>query len=205
MPEETWLNDSVFIIEEFLTPDECQEYIAMSEEYGYEEATLSSAQGQVLAQNIRNNQRVIFKNEEIAEGLWERVQDFVPHEVDGRRAIGVNELFRFYKYQIGQQFNWHQDFPVELDDGSISVFTFLIYLNANFRGGETSFEDCYSEESFEAFSVAPSPGMALLFEHEIHHKGEPVLEGTKYVLRSDIFYREEMMELEDEDLTDDAW
>jgi len=30
--------------------------------------------------------------------------------------------------------------------------------------------------------------MALFFEHAIHHKGEPVLSGRKYVLRSDVMY-----------------
>jgi hypothetical protein len=64
----------------------------------------------------------------------------------------------------------------------------LIYLSDEFEGGETSFEDSYSDESFDEFQIIPKIGMALFFEHPIHHKGEPVTAGRKYVLRSDVMY-----------------
>ena len=54
--------------------------------------------------------------------------------------------------------------------------------------GETSFEDSYSDESFDAFKVVPRRGMALFFEHHLNHKGEPVTHGRKYVLRTDVMY-----------------
>lgn len=191
MAEETWWNDYVFTVDNFLTPEECDNYIKLSEDVGYEDALLSSAQGQVLRKDIRNNQRVMFQAEDIAELLWERAQEFVPQEFDGRPAVGVNELMRFYRYDPGQQFNWHQDFPYERDNGEISYLTFLIYLNEEFDGGETSFEDSYSEESFDEFMIIPKRGLALFFEHPIHHKGEPVTGGRKYVLRTDVMYAAE--------------
>ncbi|MCA9067586.1 MAG: hypothetical protein KDA84_01600, partial [Planctomycetaceae bacterium] len=64
----------------------------------------------------------------------------------------------------------------------------MIYLNEDFTGGETSFDDSYSNEPFDAFEVTPQTGMALCFAHHVHHKGEPVLEGRKYVLRTDVMY-----------------
>lgn len=202
MPEEQWLCDSVFVVDRFLTLQECQQYIEFSEDCGYEDALLSSPQGQVLRKDIRNNQRVMLKNEHIASQLWRRAQDFVPTEFDGRAAVGVNELLRFYRYDPGQSFEWHQDFSYQRDNGEESFYTFLIYLNEDCEGGETSFEDSYSEESFDEFQVTPKQGMALFFEHPIHHKGEPVRAGRKYVLRTDVMYAS--AELEDE-IEEEEW
>ena len=120
MPEERWLCDSVFVVEGFLSPQECDKYIRISEDIGYEDALVSSPQGQVLRKDVRNNERVMFEDPDLADWLWERAQDFVPTEFDGRAAIGVNELFRFYRYDPGQSFNWHQDFPHERDNGEES-------------------------------------------------------------------------------------
>ncbi|WP_425396720.1 prolyl hydroxylase family protein [Aeoliella sp.] len=205
MPEENWLNDYVFTVEDFLTPEECARYIQMSEDYGYEDALVSSPQGQVLRKDVRNNERVIFESDQIAEWLWERAQEFVPAEYDGRPAVGMNELLRFYRYDPGQQFNWHQDFAFERDNGEQSYLTCLVYLNDDFEGGDTSFEDSYSDDSFDEFSVVPREGMALFFEHAVHHKGEPVTKGRKYVLRTDVMYAAEDAELEDEEAYEEEW
>jgi hypothetical protein len=56
----------------------------------------------------------------------------------------------------------------------------MIYLNDDFTGGETLFEDCI---------VCPQTGMVLFFIHHIRHKGETVARGRKYVLRTDVMYR----------------
>lgn len=201
MPEETWLNDSVFIVEDFLSPQECRQYIQISEDFGYEDALVNTPQGQIRRADIRNNERVMFQNEQIAAFLWERAEDFVPTEYDGRNPIGVNELLRFYRYDPGQQFNWHQDFPYERDNGEKSFLTFMIYLNEDCEGGQTSFEDSYSDESFDEFQVQPKQGMALFFEHAIHHKGEPITSGRKYVLRTDVMFSAEP----DEEDESDEW
>ena len=188
MPEENWLTDCVFTVEHFFTSSECDKYIQISEDIGYEDALVSSPQGQVLRTDVRNNKRVMFRNDEIAQFLWERAADFVPAEFEGRPAIGVNELLRFYRYDPGQQFNWHQDFPFERDNGEKSFLTFMIYLNDDFEGGETSFEDSWSDEAFDPFSGIPQQGTALFFEHSTYHIGDLVTRGRKYVLRTDVMY-----------------
>ena len=194
MPTEHWFNDFVFAVNEFFTPTECEKYIQISEDIGYEDATVTSPSGAVLRTDVRNNQRVMFCNEEIAAELFDRASDFVPREFDERLAVGVNELLRFYRYDSGQEFNWHQDFPFERDNGERSYLTFLIYLSDDFEGGGTSFEDSYSPDSFDEFTVTPRQGMALFFEHETHHRGDRVVEGRKYVLRSDVMYASEDIE-----------
>ena len=202
MPTENWINDYVFTVSGFLQPAECDQYIQISEDIGYEDALVTFAKdtgvgnanrtaGQKRIPQVRNNQRVMFKSEVIANLLWERASDFVPSEHQGRLAIGCNEMVRFYRYDAGQKFNWHVDFPYERDNGEKSFWTLMVYLNDGCEGGETSFEDSYSEESFDDFQVVPSKGMALFFDHGIHHKGEPVLAGRKYVLRTDVMYSAE--------------
>lgn len=191
MREETWLNDYVFIVNDFLTEQECEQYIRISEDNGFEEALVNTAQGSVRIADVRNNDRVMFKNDEIAQWLWERASDFVPTEYESRNAVGTNELLRFYRYDPGQQFNWHQDFPYERDDGERSYLTLLIYLNDNYEGGGTSFDDSFSEDAFDEFTVTPKRGMAVFFEHQTHHKGEPVTSGRKYVMRTDVMYSSE--------------
>lgn len=207
LPEENWLTDCVFTVEQFFTPNECDKYIQISEDFGYEDALVSSPQGHVLRPDVRNNKRVMFNNDEMARFLWERASDFVPTEFDGRPAIGVNELLRFYRYDPGQQFNWHQDFPFERDNGEKSFLTFMIYLNDDFEGGETSFEDSYSNESFDPFSVVPQKGTALFFEHGTYHIGDLVTRGRKYVLRTDVMYASDDEDgyPDDQDDFDDEW
>ena len=65
------------------------------------------------------------------------------------------------------------------DNGEESQLTFMIYLNKGYRGGTTRFEE---------IEVTGGLGMALVFEHGLFHEGAEVLEGVKYVLRSDVMY-----------------
>ncbi len=193
MCESDWLTDEIFVIEDFLAPEECRRYIEWSETTGYEDALVSSPRGQVLRTDVRNNQRVIFDSPELAAELWERVEDFMPLEIEDEESesyhpIGLNERLRFYRYDPGEQFDWHQDFPFERASNQRSFWTLMIYLNDGFEGGETSFEDSYSDEPFDPFHVCPQAGMALCFAHHVYHKGEPVVRGRKYVLRTDVMY-----------------
>jgi hypothetical protein len=191
--EPEWLTDEVFVVEEFLSPEECARYIVWSETIGYEDALVSSPTGQILRADVRNNRRVIFDSPGLAAELWERAEDLFPPDAedeDGQEygPLGLNERLRFYRYDAGEQFDWHQDFPFEREDGSRSFWTLMVYLSDGFTGGATSFDDSYSKEPFEPFHVVPQTGMALCFAHHVHHKGEPVLRGRKYVLRTDVMY-----------------
>lgn len=188
MSDPDWLTEEIFVVPGFLTPEECRAYIERSEALGYEDALLTSPEGAVYVSDVRNNERVIVDDLDLAQELWERIEEFVPQEFEGYHAVGVNERFRFYRYDPDQQFDWHQDGSFERDNGEQSFLTFMIYLNEGFEGGETSFNDECSEESFEEFQVVPETGMALFFLHTVHHKGDPVIAGRKYVLRTDVMY-----------------
>jgi hypothetical protein len=64
-------------------------------------------------------------------------------------------------------------------NGDESLLTLMIYLNGGVRGGETRFDNAV---------VRPAVGLALVFDHYLTHEGAVVLEGRKYVLRSDVMY-----------------
>jgi hypothetical protein len=71
----------------------------------------------------------------------------------------------------------------ERDHNEQSFFTFMIYLNEGFSGGETRFAVVPEK------SIVPETGMALLFQHHIIHKGCEVKSGITYVIRTDLMYR----------------
>ena len=176
----TKLTDTVFAVEDFLTRQECLDTIVKSEGIGYELAKVNTASGAKVRTDIRNNSRAFYKSEELAQELWAKIQPFVLTPLAGSSAIGLNELFRFYRYQRGHQFKGHFDQSYIRNEREASYFTFMVYLNDNFQGGDTT---------FQKLRVQPKQGMALLFLHDLYHEGSEVTQGVKYVLRSDVMYR----------------
>jgi predicted 2-oxoglutarate/Fe(II)-dependent dioxygenase YbiX len=171
--------EGVQVIPDLLTPEECREYIELTEARGYEAAPITTAVGFVMRPDIRNNARVIVDDAGWAESLWQRSRDEIPGFLRGRQAIGLNERFRFYRYDPGERFAPHRDGAYRRDNGEASLLTFLVYLNEGFSGGETI---------VEGRPITPRRGMALIFEHQLLHEGAAVTKGRKYVLRSDVMY-----------------
>ncbi len=174
------ISNGIFTVDDFMSKEVSEKWIAFSEEEGYEDAKINLGRKQVLNQLIRNNQRFIYDSVELAEKFWERIKDFVPAETVYGRAMGLNERFRFYIYHPGQQFKAHQDGSYMRNIHEWSSFTFMVYLNEDMKGGETRFMNC---------SIQPKTGKALIFRHELVHEGSPVIEGVKYVLRTDVMYK----------------
>ena len=76
----------------------------------------------------------------------------------------------------------------------MSRLTFLIYLNEDFVGGETTFLVPAKEKegTLNAFPVTPVRGGILVFPHGTCnaplHEGSPVLKRCKYVVRTEVEY-----------------
>lgn len=173
-------HNHVFTIPAVLSPEECSALIRASEELGYAEAPITTALGPVMAPGVRNNTRVMVDDPERAATLYDRVFHALPLELEGWSCVGLNERLRFYRYTEGQQFRWHFDGSYRRSERERSMLSLLIYLNEGCLGGETEFAT--------GISVEPRTGMALAFVHSIEHRGAPVWEGTKYVLRTDVIY-----------------
>jgi prolyl 4-hydroxylase len=174
------IHQNILIIPAFLSPEECDGFIRQSEQSGYEAATIETEKGTKLITEVRNNERVLYRNEGLATELWNKLSGYAPSTLGNSEAIGLNELFRFYKYGPGQKFKRHIDESYIRNEEEASYFTFMMYLNDSYEGGETVFDDV---------TIKGEKGMGLIFLHALPHKGKEVLSGVKYVLRTDIMYR----------------
>ncbi|KAK0287588.1 hypothetical protein LTR91_003042 [Friedmanniomyces endolithicus] len=128
-------------------------------------------------------------------------------ELWGGEVLGLNSNIRVYRYSKGQFFDQHYDdsniisFPTSTSPIPIparTTWTLLLYLSSpatGCQGGETVF---YPEAPGKR-QVAPAPviaalevGMALLHRHGkdcLLHEGREVLDGEKWVIRSDLCVR----------------
>jgi hypothetical protein len=144
--------------------------------------------------------------------------------------MGINATWRLFRYYPGSVYRPHIDgawpgsgirrdtglYAQDAFDGDrFSKLTFLVYLNDDFSGGETTFYlPSYDGSSapdnnnnsdlcghINARSVRPSTGSVLCFPHgdamgSLVHEGSEVVEGlnsqgrraAKYVIRSDVLY-----------------
>lgn len=61
----------------------------------------------------------------------------------------------------------------------------MIYLNTPTGGGETNFA---LADNQDPFSVRPTTGLCLVFDHQLTHEGALMRTGVKYVLRTDVMF-----------------
>ena len=172
--------ERVFTIENFFSPEECARYIALGDDIGYVESEVNFSTGSRRAAEIRNNDRVIFDDATLAATLFERARHMLPAEVSGWQLSGFNERLRFYRYTPQQYFKWHRDGSFAKGPDEESMLTFMIYLNDGFDGGATE---------FKVEVIQPRTGMAVVFPHRATHQGAELLSGVKYVLRTDVMYK----------------
>ena len=175
--------EKIWVVENFFTKEECGEWIDFAEEVGFGDAPISVGFGkEVVRKDIRNNNRAMIDDEDRTFIIWQRAKEHIPKMIYHRVALGLNERLRFYRYDSGQQFNLHTDGAYRRDNGELSLLTFMIYLNEEFEGGETTFYNV------EKTIIKPKTGMMLAFEHQLLHEGSIVTSGRKYVLRTDIMF-----------------
>ena len=181
MEQELLVDDfDAFLVRDFLSTRRCAALIRETELEGYTTAPVTTEHGPVDLPDIRNNHRVIWDDEALAEELWDGCSELdLPWE-DGCRPLGLNPRFRFYRYRPGQYFRPHYDGAYATEQWR-SRFTVLIYLNDDCHGGDTVLHD-------HDLTVTPETGLALFFRHAQLHEGTPVLRGQKYVLRTDLMY-----------------
>lgn len=195
-----------------LAPAECKRLIELSEGLGYHPDAAVS-----LPREIRHNDNVVWVTDEQTDAiLWQRVAPLAAQQLDlfdGKRPLGLNARFRFYRYGRDDFFSFHSDgaWPgSRVVDGRLivnaypdrfSLMTFLILLNDDFEGGATRFLVDANDRSGPArggrraseVDVRTPAGGVLCFPHGLHplhcvHSGEPVTRGTKYIIRTDMLF-----------------
>jgi hypothetical protein len=140
--------------------------------------------------SYRDNDRAVLDDPALAARLFARLQALLPPTLEGGwRLVGLNERFRFCRYEGGQGFCIHRDGAHARGSDERSRLTLQIYLDADpaLAGGRTRF--FASQRGAEVGSVAPRTGTAIVFDHGLWHDGEPVTRGVKHVLRTDVMYR----------------
>lgn len=199
------------LIQNVLSTDECKAIVGATESIGFlPDATIrdDGSESSILAHNV-----YWVVDQAFHDKLWERVRPHVPAHVGGKKARGINRRFRVYRYVPGAEYRCHIDgaWPPSgvnvtstgktyqydaspSDAKQSSLFTFLIYLNDEFEGGETTFFiPSVREGTMNAYPVNPVMGSVAVFPHgetkgALLHEGTGVRKGAKYVIRTDVEY-----------------
>jgi prolyl 4-hydroxylase len=105
--------------------------------------------------DYRKSDRCIVDSDALAAELWERIKHVVPLERNGEIAVGLNERFRFLRYDPGDFFERHRDgtYMRGLEKGpehkgECSRITVQIYLSFVEEGGATTVYSDFGEERY---------------------------------------------------------
>lgn len=174
-----------------LPEQECDRLITMGLSQGFEAAKVQFYGEQRTLNNIRNNSRIEFDDENLSNYLQTLLKEQLslkfPHAIGDKLFQKVGSHFRMYAYEPGQYFKPHKD-GHDKRDGVESLVTVLFYLNDT-QGGETVLmpEGFNNKQSW--ISILPLKGKVLLFNHDMFHEGKEVTSDYKYVLRTDLYYK----------------
>lgn len=197
------------LMKDVLSHEECKAIVASMEAVGFlPDAPIrdDGSEASILAHNV-----YWIVDQAFHDLLWQRVLPFIPAEVGGRKVRGINRRFRVYRYVPGAEYRVHFDgaWPPSgihpttgqyqwdaspPDAKQSSLFTFLVYLNDDFEGGETTFfTPSLVEGVMNAHPVRPMMGSIALFPHgeskgALLHEGTGVIKGAKYIIRTDVEY-----------------
>lgn len=220
--------EQIFTLDGLMTEKECDTLISRAEGRGFKDSAPSGGgHGRTGREDARTSQFTILDDDDTANILWEKVKSHLPPDVSHlstsayiteqtqhAQPIAVNPHLRIYKYACGQAFPEHIDYKmrrVVWRDGKkyeqMSYMTLLIYLNDDFKGGETGFwtqhdvqgkkEHCRFLRGIEnkphQVLIQPLKGRMLISDQNLLHEGIPPSTGIKYVLRTDIIHEREMI------------
>jgi hypothetical protein len=193
MEKKKIMDESIFEIKNVLSEKEAGSIIEAAEKQGF----VNSFQRETRECAHRDNGRIQFYSNIIAESMWDRISPFLPENINGKGPTGLSNNFRLYKYEKGQRFGQHIDESVQVKNGQDwTLYTLLIYLNgpeSGLRGGETFFYEEGSRGGAGNVLLSYSPKMGHVLCH-IHgefcllHEGGEVTSGVKYLMRTDVTY-----------------
>ncbi|WP_434930384.1 prolyl hydroxylase family protein [Shewanella sp. HL-SH5] len=195
-----------------LSADECQRLIAVSESMGFlPDAAVS------LPRDVRHNDSLTWVVDNATEQvIWNRIKHLMDDNLGifaGKAALGLNNRFRFYRYNEGDYFKPHSDgsWPgSQVINGELvrdafgdrySQLTFLILLTEDFEGGATRFLvnadnpqlPAKRGDNVKTVDIRTPAGSVICFPHGMHplhciHSSEPIYKGVKYIIRTDMLF-----------------
>jgi len=185
------------VLENVLTRAECKHLIECSEKVGY--GTLGEGS---TGAAYRGNRRLQLDevSGKLGEEIWRRIKPYVPltQEIpgDGKYEFeSINTRFRCAKYFKGEAFMVHVDKPTVYEPTRQSILTVNMYLNdlRPEQGGRTRFYQRINGKPVAA--AGGSAGSLVMFKqanmkYTPFHDGEMVREGLKYLMRTDVIYKQ---------------
>lgn len=176
----------IFTIDNFLTTDECDEYIKFIDNQRMNNTNHPFN----LSAKFFNHKMI---NCELSNMFWQKIKNLLPNTVNlnNREWQYVN----CSDYIMMAMYEDKTDFMLHTDTGSVydritkeqSKYTILIYLNDDYDGGETDF---YTDDFKFTTSIKPVKGRALIFDIDLWHKGNIVTNGKKYWIGSELVCRQ---------------
>lgn len=165
---------------------ECIKLIEVSENVGYEKASLFDAKGKkIFYTDVRDGLRCIIDDSDFSITLEQRIQHLIPLEYRGKKYHSINPRFRFLKYnEPTHHFAPHQDGCYSANN-IMSMITILIYLNDDYAGART----CTNKDKKTIMSeIEPKSGLVYMMDQDILHSVPNLISGTKYVIRTELMY-----------------
>jgi prolyl 4-hydroxylase len=169
------------IIDNFLTKEECLELIDMG--------TKQMQKANTLGENIAGYRTA--DNSWIYDStpLTEKIKNYISKE--SGLPVENQEEIHIVKYEIGGEYKPHHDYfhpntdyyEASMRDAGNRPFSFLIYLNHDYTGGETEFPN-------KRIKITPKQGRLLIWRNmnedgtldpDSYHAGLPVKTQTKYI------------------------
>lgn len=205
---------SMFVLRNVLSSKECQHIIDWGQQEGYVHLNLQYRTCNRIERDSPNFAALLyervkpfmetesalrlepdqdgrFSSRAVTEGGVEQhgmpCEDMLPGQWN---MSGLNPRFRMVRYEDGGQFLPHFDYGYEFSTTQRTVHTFMLYLDHGsdtvvYNRSQQHYETPDSEN--EIVRVTPEPGMAIVFQPEITHGGDPVT-GVKHILRSEVVY-----------------
>ena len=203
---------TAFRVTSFLSTEESLKLIKLAESLGFEEDAAVS-----LPRYVRHNESLVWIADKSTHNiLWNRCKSLLEEHLKtftSKKPLGINQRFRFYKYNTGDFFKPHTDgaWPASaVLDGKLitnahpdrySLMTFLIFLNDDFEGGETAFyvhkddptKAAKRSKDVKVVAIKPLSGSVLCFAHGTHaqhcmHGSKEIIKGSKYIIRTDLLF-----------------
>jgi len=171
-------------IKHFLTPDECKEIIKMIDANNQKSTVVIGGTKQVGLDDSRTSSTSNLPDIPLIQQIKQRIATTLELKVDRGEPI-QGQLYNGGEY-FRPHYDWFGKEAMESHGGIAGqrTHTLMIYLNDDFKGGETNFPN-------KELSVKPELGKAVWWrntkddgsgDETVLHEGSDVISGTKYII-----------------------
>jgi hypothetical protein len=209
---------AVFVARNFMDPKECQAWIQFAEDrLGFEPMCNPETReyahrecGRISHTDWDMSDKLYQRMKPIVEEMVQQQQVNITHKDATYAPRTCNGKLRLYRYNKHMSFGKHFDGSEKIPryQGGKTEITVLVYLSSC-QGGATRFylpsdnngsntkKKKKNSNNDDGISFVPEAGTVLLHIHGdrcLEHEADPVLDGVKYVLRTDIVFAPAQLE-----------